>query len=182
MMMRAYHRWFGLASALFMIVIAVTGIALHLDLWVTGEPPPGADLQRRGGPVTVPARSRVEAAVGEALDRAHAETPDLEVRQVQILFTPDGMRVSAGGAGPYAERIDYDPTARTIRRVPAKSVARRLFLQDIHAGYIAGQGGRVLSFLAGVSLLLLGVSGLYIYSDLYFRRRKAGKKAPFWRK
>lgn len=61
----------------------------------------------------------------------------------------------------------------------AKPVERRLFFQDIHPGYIAGQAGRAISLLAAISLLPLGVSGLYIYPDLHARRRKAGRKAPY---
>ena len=52
--------------------------------------------------------------------------------------------------------------------------------KDVHRGGILGLPGRFMDLLAGLSMLYLSVSGIWIYIDLWKRRRKAGKAALVW--
>ena len=44
----------------------------------------------------------------------------------------------------------------------------------------SGGIGLVLVMLSGIILLILSVTGLVVYYDMWTRRRKAGKKGLFW--
>lgn len=52
--------------------------------------------------------------------------------------------------------------------------------KDVHRGGIIGLPGRFMDLFAGVSMFYLSVSGIWIYIDLWRRRRKAGKPALVW--
>jgi uncharacterized iron-regulated membrane protein len=105
------------------VIIALSGIALQLDLWISGTPAPDASL----------------------------------VREV----LPDG---AAREPPPLREGLNWHG-----------------FLQGIHAGYIWGTFGRILSLLAGVALTILSVTGAWVYIDMFRRRAGNGNRQIFWK-
>jgi uncharacterized iron-regulated membrane protein len=52
--------------------------------------------------------------------------------------------------------------------------------KDVHRGGIVGLPGRVMDLFAGLSMFYLSVSGIWIYYDLWKRRRKAGRSKLLW--
>ena len=54
------------------------------------------------------------------------------------------------------------------------------FLHHLHSGEEFGPVGVVASLLGGVALLFFVVSGLWMYIDMFRRRRKADKGGIFW--
>ncbi|MDK2770011.1 MAG: PepSY domain-containing protein [Sphingomonas sp.] len=180
-MLRTYHRWLAIISGIFMIFIALTGIALQLDLWITGTPPPGAERNDAPPPHrAMPDRAAV-ARMTDTVFAAMATRTDVSVERIEFNFAAPAPFATVGSANPFGPAIRID--ARTGAELPVEKMDTGLhgILQDIHAGYFFGLPGRILSVLLGVGLLVLSFTGLKVYFDLYLRRRKIGKKNPFWR-
>lgn len=178
MLWRRWHRWVALPAALFLMFVSTTGLLLHLEVSRTaamgaaGAPPPGLPA------TNLPNGHAVAAMMERVIDEAKQE-PDFTVVSVSLSLTP-GLVVAtaADGIGPEARRIEID--ASTGERIVARPdpMERHFFLQDIHAGYRFGWIGRLVSILCGISLLVLAVTGLQIWYDV-FRRRK--KRNLFWK-
>ena len=63
----------------------------------------------------------------------------------------------------------------------AQHRALHLFLLRLHRGDVLGITGNGLDILCGVCLLILGITGLKVFIDLWRRRLKMNKYAPFWK-
>jgi uncharacterized iron-regulated membrane protein len=109
-MLRRWHRWAAIPAGLFLFFIALTGVALHVDMILSGHAPPGSAAPSTAVPAT-------------------------------------------------AQKADY-----------------HFILQDLHAGYYFGWTGRITSILAGLSLLVLAVTGLQIW----WRMRRTGQRNLYW--
>lgn len=182
--MRPLHRWFGLVSAVFMMIIAVTGLALQIDLWATGTPPPGAPHSESGAPPSPMAGSDVDvtAALSDALATLRETRPDFGYSSITISLRSGAPSIEFSKAGPGGARLVTTPAgALTEIAPPLPPQGLHGILQDIHAGYFAGLPGRILSCLMAIALLVFSITGLVMYTDMYRRRRKLGKRGVFWR-
>lgn len=54
-------------------------------------------------------------------------------------------------------------------------------LQNIHAGYFMGTGGRILSILMAVGLLVLSITGIVMYLQMYKMRKKVNRHGWIWK-
>lgn len=52
--------------------------------------------------------------------------------------------------------------------------------KDVHRGGIVGLTGRFMDLFAGLSMFYLSASGIWIYCDLWKRRKEAGKSKLVW--
>lgn len=181
MMMRAYHRWFGLASAVFMIFVAATGLGLQIDLWITGNPVPGSELPQSAPTGVLPASPQLEADLARMIAIARIKRPDLPIQHVDISVSPTGDQAQIGAAGPFGPQLTLDLKTGAVLPQHQLSPGWHGWLQDLHAGYRFGLVGRIISALIAVSLLVLGITGLFLYMSLYSKRRKAGRSAMFWK-
>nr|WP_260929379.1 PepSY domain-containing protein [Novosphingobium sp. 9] len=55
------------------------------------------------------------------------------------------------------------------------------WMKHFHSGELLGLPARMLDLLAGISLVFLSASGLWMYIDLWRKRARSGRKALFWR-
>lgn len=180
--MRRIHRWVGLVSAVFMVFIAITGLALQLDLWLTGTPPPSIPKTTAAPPAPqpVPDDAALHASLQRVLDALRGPEA-LPAQQLTLRWDTAGVSVSAEGAGFGAAKLLIDAQGQVHRQAAAPAPhGYHMELQDLHAGYVLGTAGRVLSVVLALALLALGVTGLVIYTDLFQRRRKAGRHGWFW--
>lgn len=179
--MRAFHRWFGIVGAVFMIFIALTGLALQIDLVVTGNPVPGSEHAAAPRPGPLPADAEIGRLAAASIAAARRARPAMVVEHLDLAFTPGGVRAVAGAASPFGDHLTLD--ARTGAVLPEWRLTPgwHNWLQNLHAGYSFGPVGRVLSAIMAVSLLALGVTGLIVYFDLYRRRRRGGRVNPLWK-
>ncbi len=51
---------------------------------------------------------------------------------------------------------------------------------DLHSGNYFGPVGKVVSALMGAALLFFSVSGLWMYIDMFRRRKRMGRSGIFW--
>lgn len=174
--MRKWHRWAAIPAAVFIFVIALTGVLLHLDMIRVGQHPPGHE---DGAPPPVqPLPSSAELSRIMARARAAIATrPDVPVKQITVDFVGPAVSVHAGAGGPPGSpSLLIDAATGRIVPQPAPQRDFHYILQDIHAGYVAGWTGRILSILCGLSLVLLSITGL----EMWWTMRKRGKKGLWW--
>jgi uncharacterized iron-regulated membrane protein len=53
-------------------------------------------------------------------------------------------------------------------------------MKHLHSGFLFGTWARLLDLLAGLSLIFLSASGLWMYLQMYKRRRVGGRAGFFW--
>lgn len=184
---RKYHRWVGLVAGFFFLIIAGTGLGLHIDQTIgTGEFARGPTLPPK--PVRtgaqLPTVSSANAFVANGLRNIEARHAGLRVLEVHSNY---GGRTTKGyalmsdprSAGDKPLRIDLT-TGASLADPPELGGKWHLILQEIHAGRQFGWAGAVVSILSGLGLPFLAASGLWLYTEMYRRRWKARKKALFW--
>lgn len=65
---------------------------------------------------------------------------------------------------------------------PAPNPKRKLvgLMHHLHSGEFFGRLGIVISLLSGLVMIFFSFSGLWIYYQMFVRRRKLGKAELFW--
>ena len=178
--LRAFHRWIGAATALFMIVTASTGLFLQLNLLVTGTAPPGHEERIYVEATPIEDGEKVAAAAREAIAIARSKGVNLDVTQLTVDLKGGETNVILG------DPRNREPVAvvnlRTGKILPSPFEKYMLhgIVQDIHAWYFIGIFGQFLSALLSIGLIILSVTGLQMYWKLYAARRKLGRLALFW--
>jgi hypothetical protein len=178
MKMRRWHRWFGLPSAILLGFVALTGTLLHVDMIRLGQKPPGSDHAIQTPPRKLPSDAELEAMVDALTATARSET-DFPVRSLQInLDATHVTLVAADGLAPGSKQIKIDATTGKRIIEPPRPADFHIVLQDLHAGYTFSWGGRIVSLLCGIALLVLSVTGFQIWWDLRKRRKN---REFFWK-
>lgn len=93
---------------------------------------------------------------------------------VAVIYQDGGIAVEKRGPPGQAAVVTGQPAPQ--RRSP--SVVG--FLHHLHSGETFGPVGVVISLLGGIALLFFAGSGLWMYIDMFRRRRKAQKSGVFW--
>jgi hypothetical protein len=178
--MRKWHRWISSIAGLFLLFVSATGLLLHADMMVRGVTPTNENPPRPKTTAATLDSGQIGAMMAQAVSRARAERPELPVDHVELSLKK-GFLISIGAAGQDQEAIKIDGhTGRILPPPPRKPKSYHYILQDLHAGYYFGWPGRIISLLLGASLVVLGLTGLKLWFDLYKRRKEAGRKGLFW--
>ncbi len=178
-----WHRCAGLAAALALIILAISGASMDfgksLRKWAEGNA--GYRAPYKAEPVAALPASLLGAENAYARARAvfpqaslsavtlpTAESPVYQVRMRQPgewrQWTGTSVVIVHAENGAILSRFD------AVQAPIANRILDSAF--PVHNGEIAGPPGRILVFLAGLSLPVLYVSGLWAW----LRRRKATRK------
>lgn len=158
------HRWFGIITAVFLLIAALTGSVLtfraSLDRWVNG------DLFTYTGS----AESRLDPI--EAVARYEAANPDIQVTVFALNPPTDENLILGVAAKPGAPEIDHDEVfldPATASPVGARSTApgfsgRQIIplILEIHYNLLAGETGRIFMGFIALGWLLSAFIGLYL--------------------
>ena len=148
--MRKWHRWLSVFFGVFMLGIAVTGVASQI-----------VPIVQRGG-FEDEAAERGKALVPPAQAHEEDEAP------AKATVTP------AATPAPFV-----CPETMICRPKPPGGRSIVGLLHHLHSGEIFGPLGVVISILTGLSLIFFSFSGLWLYIHMW-RQRRARKAIPRW--
>ncbi|MDE2904913.1 MAG: PepSY-associated TM helix domain-containing protein [Acidobacteriota bacterium] len=147
------HLWVGVAAALYVLVVSVTGAALVFRIHLQRAVHPKLLTARTDGPqadmVTVLERVR-DAYPRGRLSGVDAPTT---VRPTHLAYVTEDGRFRTVLSDPV--------TAEVLGELPEHSVVRTL--QDLHFDLLAGSTGRVINGIGALCLLLLCATGPFIW-------------------
>ncbi len=147
------HLWVGVAAALYVLAVSVTGAALVFRIHLQRAVHPELLTARTDGPqadiVTVLERVR-DAYPRGRLSGVDAPTT---VRPTHLAYVTEDDRFRTVLSDPV--------TAEVLGELPEHSVVRTL--QDLHFDLLAGPTGRVVNGAGALCLLLLCMTGLFIW-------------------
>lgn len=75
-----------------------------------------------------------------------------------------------------------DAAASAVSQKPQPNPKRKLvgLMHHLHSGEYFGPVGIIISLLSGIAMIFFSFSGLWIYYQMFVRRRKLGKAELFW--
>ena len=196
---RSLHRGVSLVSAVFLLIVAVTGTLLSVDSFafglyrilhperlVHGFSPVGT-VGDYSAPLVDAAMPAMFETTVRAYHRAEGDRPIKVVRLRSFAGMPQGVIVAGGAA---TQQLIFNAATGARAGLSGPNYPYTGFptgwqlhelLKRIHRGDVIGVPGRIVDLLAGLALAFLSVSGLWMYLEQWQRRRGAGRGAPFWR-
>jgi uncharacterized iron-regulated membrane protein len=180
---RELHKWVGLWSLLFNVMIALTGAVLGLENLAAriGQHWLGRPLAEARPPRATTVGVPLPPAALVA--RAQAAFPDLHVTSLHLPRRAGEPALVRGDAGVLIARrqnhVALDPVSGAILAVADRRQATGwarvyLALDPLHFGYFGGYSVKALWLLLGLAPGLLAVTGFW----LGWRRRAAPRPAP----
>lgn len=175
---RKWHRWLGWAAMIFLLSVSVTGIILQ-GQHLFGEEE--AEKERLRDTTSAYTVGVALADLPTTLGAAQAAVRDVAGNAPldRVLFNLKGdhptIELTTGGATPTRFFINA-MTGVIERQAPAQDES---FLLRLHTGEVLGDGGVVLGLLWGIAMLLMTLTGLYIYLKMH-RPNGQGIKRIFW--
>jgi uncharacterized iron-regulated membrane protein len=173
--MRQIHRWISIVAAVFLLIVATTGVILQVQR-LTGE---DKDRDRDAPKALAIAADAYAPMFARTLEVARARAPDQPVASIALQLAGDEPQGVVTFPGDPGRQITVDARDGKVLK-DEKYEAESLVLR-IHSGEILGEPGVVLGVFWGSALVLLSLTGIWVYLELYRRRRKAsGKSRLFW--
>jgi uncharacterized iron-regulated membrane protein len=189
---KTLHRAIAISAALFLTIIALSGMVLALSS--TGV---AVNKARHGGKrpgltadVSSPLKdAELPGMLRTTLAAYRSAEPGGSVRVIRLRYfarMPQGVVVTGGEPArqlvfnantghPASEAEPGYPSTDMTFGWQIDQIAKQ-----IHRGDIIGLSGRSIDLLSGLSLIYLTVSGAVIYFDLWNKRRQKGRRALFW--
>ena len=198
---RQWHAWGGLIAGVFLLVVGVSGIVLNYKQPVfsalglekkiprqdNAKPEakqPKIDFSTAGGFAALP------VGMDQALEIARVEWGNVPLERIELKHERGEMLYKfkqKNGAELWVNAVTgLHLTKRQYERIgkagPDGVVARSTdwgkILIDLHTGKIGGEAGKAIMSVAALLLILLTVSGIYMWiKPLTIRRRNAKEKA-----
>ena len=178
------HRWLGVWSLWFILLIALTGIWYLLEQWgldASHQPPPRVEATGK------------EVLSGDTLNRFVAQAariyPELDIKRVVLTQQESAVVLLQGQATavlvrPRANQLAFDLTSGELidhRRGDVLGLHLRISeaADPLHFGTLGGTATRYIWFLFGVMLSALSISGVHICGLRVMRSLpEAGFKLP----
>jgi uncharacterized iron-regulated membrane protein len=175
-MNRKIHRWTSFPLILFVFAVTITGIYLQwVEIVAATSSSSQAPLER-----TAPDSGEVSAAVTRAMQAAEEAQPGFPLQKIEISFrgdAPTTILSTNQRIGPSVTVDGLTGDTTYVERPPRN--LRTIFIL-LHSGKFFGMTGLLLIMAASLVLLVLSVTGLLVYIDMYRRRNRVGKSNPFW--
>ncbi|MBC2666315.1 PepSY domain-containing protein [Novosphingobium flavum] len=184
-MLKTLHRGVSTVAAILLVMVAASGTWLGFESsWNTFSkrtPPPKPQT------LTDEQGVRLTAAAYKLFRTAEPETP---VRTVRARLYAGNEEAGIVTGTSFTRQKIYDiPSGKEMTlnepQYPKNGFPLGLnvheWVKHFHSGYLFGLPARFLDLLAGLSLIFLSVSGLWMYIDMYRQRARTGRKALFWK-
>ncbi|MEY4761835.1 MAG: PepSY-associated region [Pseudomonadota bacterium] len=132
------------------------------------------------------------------LPRPEQLRPGIHAVLGQLDASPASVRLYAAAGHVRIEFADADGDRKAMRRFdavsgqsldeyfppepgPGTSGATRDALKTWHRGNVAGLAGQLIGIVVGLAVVVMALSGLWIYLGLYRARRRIGRSGLFWK-
>lgn len=183
--MRRVHRWVSIVAAVFLLNQSITGMLLA---WENVS-----DQFRHGVVHGQDAVGFTDADVAHWMHEAYAQArqavPDAPIIGLSVMksdgepFAPVFVGGEQAGAIAFLlPRHRYVFGAAGSATPGNARIDGHSLLKRIHRGDVIGSySGRFITIAAGLCLLWLVVSGIYMYLDMLRKRRQLGRTAFFWK-
>lgn len=147
------HLWVGVAAALYVLVVSVTGAALVFRI----------HLQRAAHPELLTAgNDGPQADVATVLESVRNAYPNGRLTGIDAPTTVRPTHLAYVTEGGRFRTVLIDPvTAAVLGELPEHSAVRTL--QDLHFDLLAGRAGRAVNGIGALCLLLLCLTGPFIW-------------------
>lgn len=175
--MRKYHRWFGFVAAVFLFVLATSGVILLIQ-HALGDDPDEELASGTSALTTGMASSMYDAFVTRTLDAARSRAPGGLIFSVTLRPVGTDVQGIVLLHGDPPRQITVD--ARTGRVVDDVQQDPDSLMMRIHTGEILGAPGLVLDAVFGIAMMVLALTGLWVYLDMYRKRRRVGQRRILW--
>ncbi|MFT3905908.1 MAG: PepSY-associated TM helix domain-containing protein [Steroidobacteraceae bacterium] len=193
--MRRWHRWVMTVFVLTLSYWSVSGVIMALydatdatQVWAIEGGGPGARLTDKAPAAqSVPAPATLASGIDTAL-RAAARLP---IASVDYRMTGDIPRLQlaeANGSRDTELRF-YAATGEPMTALVADgnpdapqpaNVILRNTVKMWHRGNVIGLPGQFIGLFTGLALIVLVVTGVWMYLQIWKARRRSGKGAFFW--
>ncbi len=153
--MRQWHRWVGICFAAFLLLIGATGVAIQvLDIAQTKTK--SSVVSPKPAPV-----ADGDGVTGDShKDHKHRDS------------------VAGSVAQPDTQAADAQRPKQP--QSPLRQWSH--WIKDLHSGVLFGPIGLFISILSGLALSFFAVSGVWMYWQMFTRRKSAGRTSFFWKR
>jgi hypothetical protein len=195
---RSLHRWVAVVAAIFLLVVSISGTLLSIDTVALGIY--GATHTNAGRYARFPygmtadlssplPDSKIPAMLVTTLSAYHAAEGNTPIKVLRLRYfsgMPQGVILTGGDD---TRQLVYNAETGKTAHMTESSYPYQGFpfgwreheyMKQIHRGDALGIPGRLMDVFAGLSMVFLSASGLYMYVDLLRRRRRGGRKQLFW--
>lgn len=178
---RQWHRWIGATASLFLLWAAATGTSVAFTEFFGEEERIREATRSLVSPMTVDAPvTEWEEPLERALATVGSASPSAHVDKLTVEFKGDTPRILVFTGKPEGgEDREYIVDARSGSLLAVEAYADKPLLYRLHSGEAFGDGGLVVAMFWGLALLLMSVSGVWIYWSM---RRPGGEglRRFFW--
>ncbi len=208
--MRNLHRWVMTVFAVLFVYWSVSGLTLGIyDLadaeqgWSDGG---GPGARPTGKPGATPIASE---AVGTSVTMAVVAARNLAVSEpitaLELRQTESGLQTTIDIGGAQARTLKFDAQGALLSTMPAAPMGAlgamggplggmpmpgmggpgngtnfHSVIKNWHRGNIVGDWGVGVALFTGIALLLMIVTGVWLYLNMWQRRRAASRSGFFW--
>lgn len=182
---RSLHRAVSVAASVLLVLVAFSGT------WIGFESSFGTFNRHKPSRETLAITDEQAQQVAQSTIRAfRADEPTTPIRAVRARVwygQAEGAVVTA--TMPTRQRV-YNSASGTEQHLSSPLYPKDPFpfgtdvhewMKHFHSGELFGLPARLLDLLAGLSLIFLSVSGLWMYVDLWRKRAKSGRNNLIWK-
>ena len=170
---RKWHRWIGFPTALFLVWAGVTGTLVAFTEFFGADEALREQLRTMESPVhAVPGDTLASAALVRAMATVARQAPNAPVDKIvlQLKGPAPTVAIFTGKRGGGEDR-QFVIDAHTGAVLRLESYTDKPFLYRLHSGEAFGDGGLVFAMLWGLALVVLTLTGTWLWWRL--RRREA---------
>jgi hypothetical protein len=169
--MRKWHRWIGLGAVIFLLSVGITGVILQFQQFFGSDETAREKLASMTSAYSVssdladfaPKLAKAQASVALRAGDAKLDNVEVQLKGEHPTFI---FHTSGKANRKYIVNADTGVIEKS------DDDERESFILRLHTGEVFGDGGVVLGMFWGTVLLVLSVSGLFLYWQMYRARAK----------
>ncbi|NOW48365.1 putative iron-regulated membrane protein [Novosphingobium sp. SG751A] len=182
---RALHRVIATGSAVFVIVMAVSGMLIGFEsTWHTFVPRPP---RHETAPLPAAAVQPMLAATLTAFAKGEPGVTMRSIRLRDYYGYRQGVIVTRETV---TRQIVYDTATGRAQNLEEPGYPSSQFpfgmdmheaIKHFHSGYMFGIPARLMALISGFALIYLSISGAWMYFEMWLQRRGSGRPGFFWK-